>query len=690
MKRVSPQKTNTRCRASHRGTRRARKSITFRFVVFFVAGAVCAAPYLLAAQNQKNIKAKSSDSSRPLKGLPTGSLTDDEAVLHALNRLGFGPRPGDVDLVKQMGLQAWIEEQLHPDSINDSGLDARLEKFPTLKMSSAKLLDEFPEPQLAAKREGITVQEYRQRQLEQLRPEAQSAMAVDAPADAQNAGQNAGQGNQGTPGNDMQAADAFRMPNFDIVDNDLNPNPPKEKGQGGKGQGPIGDRMINYEKITLPQRIVAELSMAKMTRAVYSERQLQEMMVDFWYNHFNVFASKGADRWLITEYEREAIRPHAMGKFRDLLEATAKSPAMLFFLDNWLSADPVAWQRLQQEQAQRRAARGAMFEGGPFGGVRAAPGTPDQNAANAKQKMERGLNENYGRELMELHTLGVDGGYTQDDVINVAKAFTGWSIRQPRRDAEFFFEDGLHDNSVKTVLGHTIHEGGMKDGEEVLDILARDPHTAHHISYEIAQRFVADNPPQALVDRMAQTFLKTDGDIREVLRTMIYSPEFWSRDAYRAKVKTPFELVASATRAVGAEVEVPLALVQWTSRIGEPLYQCEPPTGYADKADTWVNTGALLSRMNFSLALTANRLRGAQVDIDSVFGGEMGVDPHATMESAIKLLLGGQASQETRDTLAKQMDDPQILQATLDDKVEHVNTAMIAGLVLGSPEFQRR
>jgi len=231
----------------------------------------------------------------------------------------------------------------------------------------------------------------------------------------------------------------------------------------------------------------------------------------------------------------------------------------------------------------------------------------------------------------------------------------------------------------------------MKDGEEVLDILARDPHTAHHISYELAQRFVADQPPAALVDRMAQTFLKTDGDIREVLRTMIYSPEFWSKDAYRTKIKTPFELVASATRAVGADVGIPLLLVQWTSRIGQPLYQCEPPTGYSDKADAWVNTGALLSRMNFSLTLTANRVRGAQVDIDSLFGGvDAAANPHAKMDRAIEVLLGGQASQETRDTLEKQLDDPQILQAALDDKVKQVNTAMIAGLVLGSPEFQRR
>ncbi len=660
-------------------------SLPAMIVVFVLVAATFAAPYLAGAADRKSAKGKATESFKTSKALPTGELTDEEAILHALNRLGFGPRPGDLERVKELGIQKWIDRQLHPESIDDSALDARLERFPTLKMSSAKLLEEFPDPQMAARREGVTVEEYRKEQQQQMR--------AATLGDAQNNPQNA------TPGNaqsDMQMADSMHMPNFDAVDNDLNANPAKGKAPG-KGQGGFGNRTIDYEKVRLPQRIVAELSMAKMTRAVYSERQLQEMMVDFWYNHFNVFAAKGADRWLITEYERDAIRPHALGKFRDLLGATAKSPAMLFYLDNWLSADPVAWQKLQQQMQERRQMRGGAFGGGPFGGQRFPQGRPGANGnpndpnANAKQKMERGLNENYGRELMELHTLGVDGGYTQDDVINVAKSFTGWSIRQPRRDAEFFFEDRLHDTSVKTVLGHTIHEGGMKDGEEVLDILARDPHTARHISFELAQRFVADEPPAPLVDRMAQTFLKTDGDIREVLRTMIYSPEFWAKDAYRAKVKTPFELVASATRAVGADVDVPLLLVQWTSRIGEPLYQCEPPTGYSDKADAWVNTGALLNRMNFSLALTSNRIRGAQVNIDSLLGDEgTAANPHATLDRAVQLWLGGSASAQTRETLEKQLDDPQILQAALDDKVKQVNTAMIAGLVLGSPEFQRR
>jgi uncharacterized protein (DUF1800 family) len=658
--------------------------------VFLMAAAGFAAPYLLAATEQKDSKGKTAESSKVLKGLPNEGLTEDEAILQALNRLGFGPRPGDLERVKEMGLQKWIDRQLHPESIDDAALDARLERFPTLKMSSAKLLEEFPEPQVAARREGITVEEYRKEQMDQMR----QGMQPSAQGENQNVPAVQAQGGaHGAAPTDVQMADSMHMPDFEAVDNDLNANPAKEKGQG-KGQGGFSNRMVNYEQIRLPQRIVAELSMAKMTRAVYSERQLQEMMVDFWYNHFNVFAAKGADRWLITSYERDAIRPHSMGKFRDLLEATAKSPAMLFYLDNWLSADPVAWQKLQQEQQARRAMRGGGFGAGPFGRPRFPQGGPapngNPNGANAKQKQERGLNENYGRELMELHTLGVDGGYTQDDVINVAKAFTGWSIRQPRLDPEFFFEERLHDTSVKTVLGHKIHAGGMKDGEEVLDILARDPHTARHISYELAQRFVSDNPPEALVNRMAQTFLKSGGDIREVLHTMIYSPEFWSKETYRAKIKTPFELVASTTRAVGAEVDVPLMLVQWTSRIGQALYQCEPPTGYSDKADAWVNTGALLNRMNFSLALTSNRLRGALVNIDALFGSDTLSDPHATLGRAIQVFLGGPASQETRETLEKQLDDPQILQAALDDKVKQVNAAMIAGLVLGSPEFQRR
>jgi uncharacterized protein (DUF1800 family) len=645
-----------------------KKTHTAMAAALLLAAVIFSAPYLLAAKDKKDTN-KPDKSSRSLNGLPIHGLSEDEAILQALNRLGFGPRPGDIERVKEMGLQKWIDKQLNPESISDTALEARLDRFPTLKMSSSKLLEEFPQPKVAARREGVSIEEYRKEQQERTKAAMQGVRS------------------------DMQQADDRGLPNFDAGNSNMDPNanPGKVKG-GGKGQAGLGNPMFDYQDIRAPQRIVAELSMAKITRAVYSERQLNEVMVDFWYNHFNVFAAKGADRWLITSYERDAIRPYAMGKFRDLLEATAKSPAMLFYLDNWLSADPVAWAKLQQEQQMRqqhRQMRMGRF-GGPFGTPRFPQGKGAQANAAAKKKQERGLNENYGRELMELHTLGVDGGYTQQDVINVAKAFTGWTIRQPQRDPEFFFDDRIHDPSTKTILGHQIHAGGMKDGEEVLDLLARDPHTAHHISYELAQRFVSDNPPDALVDRMAQTFLKTDGDIREVLHTLIYSPEFWSKDVYRAKIKTPFELVVSATRAVGADVGVPLVLVQWTNRIGEPLYQCEPPTGYSDKADAWVNTGALLNRMNFSLALTASRLRGVQVDIGALFGNAAEKDPHATLDRAVEVLLAGQASPQTLETLENQLKDPQILQARLDDPVRQVNAAMVAGLVLGSPEFQRR
>src|SRR5882762_9504206 len=443
MKRNSSYKFKVRCHQ--------KKTINGLAAMFLLAALMTAAPYLSAAKDKR---AKSAESSKANKGLPIQDLTEDEAILQALNRLGFGPRPGDVERVKEMGLQKWIDQQLRPDSINDSALEARLDRFPTLKMSSAKLVDEFPQPKVAARREGVSIEEYRKEQQARM----QEVMQANRTGDG-----------------DTNLMDGQIQGKFENMDSDA--NPPKGKGEGG-----FGNQMFNYMEVHTPQRIVAELSMAKVTRAVYSERQLEEEMVDFWYNHFNVFAAKGADRWLITSYERDAIRPHAMGKFRDLLEATAKSPAMMFFLDNWLSADPAGWAKMQREQ-QRRDMRhqrmGGPFGGGPFGRPRfpqgqssPANGNPNDGNAKGKQKQDCGLNENYGRELMELHTLGVDGGYTQDDVINVAKAFTGWTIEKPQRDPKFVFNDLLHDHTTKTVLGHQIHDGGMKDGEEVLDILA--------------------------------------------------------------------------------------------------------------------------------------------------------------------------------------------------------------------------
>ncbi len=308
----------------------------------------------------------------------------------------------------------------------------------------------------------------------------------------------------------------------------------------------------------------------------------------------------------------------------------------------------------------------------------------------AARNSERGLNENYGRELMELHTLGVDGGYTQKDVTEVARCFTGWTIEKPREIAVFKFDEKLHDPDVKVVLGKKIHSGGIKDGEQVIELLARNPNTAKFISTKLARRFVSDNPPPALIARMSKTFQKSDGDIREVMRTMIHSPEFWSREAYRAKVKTPYELVVTSVRALGTDVDTPMPLVQWVGRIGEPLYQCQPPTGYSDKAETWVNTGALLSRLNFSLALAGNKVRGSRSDVTAVLGSETSSDPKATLDRAVQVFLGGQAAPPTVETLEKQLENPQVIQAKLDDPVKQVDLGVVTGLVLGAPEFQRR
>ena len=550
-----------------------------------------ASPSSTSAKNKRN------DRKNFAGKLPIRELSEDEAILHALNRLGFGPRPGQVEQIEKIGLENWIQSQLHPETIPDPVVDARLAQFPSLVLGAAALLDQYPPQDVAAKRLGMKVEDY-QRHLQEL-----------------------------------------------------------SKRSGGLAALPFKD----------PNEIVNEMMQAKMIRAVYSERQLAEQLGDFWFNHFNVFIYKDVDRWYVIPYERDAIGPRVLGKFRDLLEATAKSPAMLFYLDNSSSADPDAFDRLKSHPVHPRP------------GEKLPPVGP-----------KRGLNENYGRELMELHTLGVDGGYTQQDVVQVARAFTGWTIASPRESPEFYFDERIHDLSPKSVLGRKIKGGGIKDGEEVLDLLAKNPHTARHISLQLAEHFVSDDPPPALVARMAKTFEKSKGDIRAVITTMIYSPEFGSRAAYRAKVKTPFELVASTSRALGADVDQALQLAQWVSRIGEPLYQCLTPNGYSDKAAAWVSTGALLNRVNFAVALTGNKIRGAQVDMNSLVGADVTRNPRLALERVEDEFLAGQITDSTKATLEKEMTEPQILGAKLDDPVTQINVGLIAGLVLGSPEFQKR
>jgi len=581
-----------------------------------------------AGKDKNSPGANSTALDKKFKGhLPITELTEDQAILHALNRLAYGPRPSDIEAIRKMGLETWIDRQLQHESIDDAALDRRLQqKYPTIAMSSTKLLEEFPPPNQAAKAAGETKEQYQQQMQERRRDAVSQVMAG---------------------GND----------NLDRAQDAL-------------------------AKIQGPGRIIAELSMAKLDRAVYSQRQLEAVMEDFWFNHFNVFAGKGADRWLLTSYVRDSIRPHTMGKFQDLLIATAKSPAMLFYLDNWQSVDPVAFAQHRQEIAMRRARYGGFF--GP------PPGMPGAQFDQKPKQEDRGLNENYGREVMELHTVGVDAGYTQQDVIEMAKTLTGWTVREPRRDPEFIFKPEFHTQGKKVVMGHTFNYGGEKDGEAALQMLANDAHTAEFISTALARHFVSDHPPKALVDRMAKEYESTGGDIRSVLKTMIYSPEFWSKETYRAKVKTPFELVSSTARALDADIVVSLPAMQWVGRMGEPLFQCQPPTGYTDKAETWVNTGALLNRLNFALAFGTNRLAGASVDLDGMFGTDAGTDPEAALSRSLDLFLGGQIEPATRQTLESRLNDPQVLQARLDDPVKHVNEGLLSGLVLGTPEFQRR
>jgi uncharacterized protein (DUF1800 family) len=403
-----------------------------------------------------------------------------------------------------------------------------------------------------------------------------------------------------------------------------------------------------------PQAMIGELQRARVLRAVYSERQLLEVMVDFWLNHFSVFAGKGTLRYYLPDYERAAIRPHALGRFRDLLGAVAHHPAMLYYLDAWLSTAPEA----------------------PVG------------------QRPAGLNENYARELLELHTLGVDGGYTQADVVDVARAFTGWTIDHPRpghprSGGGFVFAARAHDRGPKTILGHGFPAGGgAEEGERVLDLVARHPATARFIAGKLARRLVSDDPPAALVERAAGVFRETDGDIRAVVRTIVTSPEFFAGSAYRVKIRTPLEFTVGALRALGAETEAGPAIQRALRAMGQPPYGAQSPTGYADRAEAWTSPGGLLARLNLAQALAGNRLPGTSVDLAAVLseGGE----PAAIVDRLVDRLLGGEISAESRAVIADALEHASVRRATLDDPVATPDLAKIAALVLGSPEFQRR
>ena len=712
----------------------------------------CVVPQLLAKKKDKAADAGPNEQKR---------------AVQALNRLTFGPRPGDVQQVTAMGVDRWIDLQLHPEKIPDSAVESRLAPFRTLRMSSKEIVEEFPDQQVIkqvmdgkrpmpsdpVKRAVFQVQiarlqEKKERKeagpgpasvptpspaaagaktAEELAAEAAASPDATPSAPADSNSMNTMSAN-GAPANEMSMtppanskpapvddAEARRREDHLYADLkiqgllDLPPDQRYKKVMAmstdeqvafgdslrGKGQEFL-DGMDPKQKETLmamnnPQAVVlSELVQAKLMRAIYSDRQLEQVMTDFWFNHFNVFVGKGPERVLITNYEQNVIRPHALGKFEDLLVATAKSPAMMFYLDNWMSVGPNSMQAMGTPGRPARPY-------GPYGRPRRYP--QQQQNPNAKRKQASGLNENYGRELLELHTLSVNGGYSQRDVTEVAKVFTGWTIEKPYQGLDFKYDPRMHEPGPKFVLGRRIKPKGEDEGKEVLHMLATSPQTAHFISLKLAERFVSDDPPPALVDRMAKTFQKKKGDIREVLTTLFQSPEFWSADTYRAKVKTPLEFVASAVRATGADVEDAFPLARQIANLGMPLYSAQPPTGYSMKADTWVSSSALLGRMNFALGLTSGKVRGVKVDAVQLAGGPPAPADATTALSALEAkLLAGDVSKQTHDSIIAQIETP--AKNTAPDSQENKapqrkpagppDASTIAGLLLGSPEFQKR
>jgi len=672
---------------------------------------VMSALAVVAADKKKNKKSKAQAASM--------QMDEQKRAIHVLNRFTFGPRPGDVQRVEAMGIDKWFEQQLHPEKIDDSVLEARLAPFRTLKMSTNELVRDFPPPQVIKAVENGKAsiprdpQEKaiyeaaldRQRQKQEAKQDAANAQNAAVNADAQ-PGQDAGNGRRRKGGAGMEDHMYASLSADSLMD-----EPPDQRFKDLMKMGPddmravarslnqqererLVDGFTPQQKETLlamvnPQQVVqGELTQAKLLRAIYSERQLDEVMTDFWMNHFNVFINKGADRYMLTAYERDVIRPHALGKFKDLLIATAKSPAMLFYLDNWQSIGPDS--DFARFGGQRQ--RPGRLRRGPFGMIVYQP-PPPRREQNPEQKKKRasGLNENYAREIMELHTLGVDGGYTQKDVTELAKVLTGWTIEKPQQGGEFKFDERRHEPGTKVVLGKKFKEDGESEGMKALDMLAHHPSTAHFISKKLAMRFVSDDPPESLVDRMAQTFMDSDGDIREVLRTMYKSPEFWAPETYRAKVKTPLEFVVSAIRVSGADVQTPQALNNQLQKLGMPLYAMQPPTGYSMKADAWVNSAALLNRMNFGLALAAGKLPGIQWNPSATVNeSQIPSDATGALANFENTLLDGDVSKQTHTTILNELNDPQAAARNNVPAAQGTNLRLIAGLLLGSPEFQRR
>ncbi|MGI8470074.1 MAG: DUF1800 domain-containing protein [Pyrinomonadaceae bacterium] len=679
---------------------------------------------------------------------PAKSLTEDQKILHVLNRLGFGARAGDVERVQKMGLNKYIEQQLNPNSIDDSATEAKLQNFDVLKMSNEELFAKYPNPGLITR--AVALQNgFSKGDAKELKNKKKDQTDNQTKPD----------GTMPAPENGAMTTDAAKpqvQPQQDAT------NLTDEQRQELQQKVAAVYQQYNLGR---PQQLTQELAASRIIRAVYSERQLQEQMVDFWTNHFNVYTNKGAVRWFLPEYDRDIIRANALGNFKDLLLATAKSPAMLFYLDNFQSVSPNAPQnqkrgqgmnpqqierlmnnpQLRERVKQRQGITDAQLDQ-RIQQMQNSQAQIKVNGKTAKPKPARGINENYARELMELHTLGVDGGYTQKDVQEVARCFTGWTIVDPRgyrtfapsmingtgdqremkaaRQAgapqgadsgTFSFNARVHDNGEKIVLGQKINEGGMNDGLKVLDILVEQPATAHFIAKKLAVKFVSDNPSEAFVQRIADAFHSSHGDIKTTLRAMFTDPEFYAPENYRAKIKTPFELVVSAIRTVGADTNGKQVQAM-LAKMGEPLYGYITPNGYPDMAEDWVNTGALLERMNFSVALASNRIPGTRVDL-SPFAGN---NTQEILNKTVAGVLDGEISPLTKTALLKQIQQP-LPEPNMDNAAAMMeNTAMenpngkgggkkgygqqarllppsgnadvfkVVGLLLGSPDFQRQ
>ncbi len=652
-------------------------------------------------------------------------LTENQKILHVLNRLGFGVRDGDVEKVKTIGINKYIEQQLNPASIDDTVAEAKTKNLDVLNLSNEELFTKYPN-------------------------QAAVLMAVAEKNNLQR--------------RDLQGIRQNNNANQEMKTEQMNGEAVEKKADGlseadrQKYQREVADLYAKY-KLGRPQQITQQLNASRILRATYSEKQLNEVMVDFWTNHFNVFANKAATRWFLPEYDRAVIRPNALGNFKDLLMATAKSPAMLFYLDNFQSISPDAQMGGNNRANNPNRRLNQANQTGQMNPQRREQlkkqyGLTDveldarlkQNQPTQPKRMQRGINENYAREIMELHTLGVDGGYTQKDIQEVARALTGWTIidargyrrafaslangtedkryaRQARllglpenaASGTFFFNERAHDKGEKVVLGQKINEGGMKDGEKVLDILVNHPATAKYIARKLAVKFVSDNPSEALVKNVAKAFHDSKGDIKTTLRALFTDKEFFAPENYRAKIKTPFEVVVSAIRTVGADTNG-RQIQAMLAKMGEPLYGFQAPTGYPDTAGDWVNTGALLERLNFAVALASNRIPGTKVNLKQ-FEGK---DKTQILDLSIAAVLDGEISPNTRASLLKQFAQPLIepkMEIVADVTSDDENMAMqpnqgggrnrqpqtrllapsgnaevfkVVGLILGTPEFQRQ